>query len=128
MLTTQTSLHGRREPLSAKDQFIFPKRHTYIFCQGLWFFVLFCFLLFRAAPVAYGGFQARGPIGATAAGLCHSHSNTGSEPHLPPTPQLTATPVPPPTERGQGSNPQPNGSSMDSFLLHHNRNSRASGF
>ena len=27
------------------------------------------------APAAYGGFQARGRIGATAAGLCHSHSN-----------------------------------------------------
>ena len=29
-------------------------------------------LLFRAAPVAYGGSQARGPIGATAAGIYHS--------------------------------------------------------
>ena len=28
------------------------------------------------------------PIGATAAGLHHSHSNMGSEPHLQPTPQL----------------------------------------
>ena len=41
-------------------------------------------------PVAYGGSQARGPIGATAAGLCHSHSNVGSEPRLQPTPQLKA--------------------------------------
>ena len=32
------------------------------------------FLLFRAAPEAYGGSQARGLIGATAAGLHHSHS------------------------------------------------------
>ena len=29
----------------------------------------FFFFLFRAAPVAYGGSQARGLIGATAAGL-----------------------------------------------------------
>ena len=29
-----------------------------------------------------------------AAGLCHSHSNTGSEPRLQPTPQLTAMPDP----------------------------------
>ena len=29
--------------------------------------------------------------GAIAAGLRHSHSNTRSEPHLQPTPQLTAT-------------------------------------
>ena len=48
-------------------------------------------LLFRATPMAYGGSKARGHIGATAAGLCHSHSNAGSEPHLQPTPQLTAT-------------------------------------
>ena len=37
------------------------------------------------------GSQARGPIGAAAAGLHHSHSNTRSKPHLRPTPQLTAT-------------------------------------
>ena len=37
-------------------------------------------LLFRAAPVAYGRSQARGPIRATAAGLHHSHSDSGSEP------------------------------------------------
>ena len=42
--------------------------------------------------MAYGDPQARGPIGATAAGLrhSHSHSNTGSELCLRPTPQLTA--------------------------------------
>ena len=45
-----------------------------------------------AAPVAYGGSQARGLIGAVAAGLRQSHSNVGSEPRLRPTPQLTATP------------------------------------
>ena len=48
-----------------------------------------------AAPVAYGGSQARGRIGAVATGLCQSHSNAGSEPRLQPTPQLTATPVNP---------------------------------
>ena len=52
------------------------------------------FCLFKAAPTAYGGSQARGQIGATAAGLCHSHSNTGSEQHLQPTPQLMAMPDP----------------------------------
>ena len=51
-------------------------------------------VLFRAAPVAYGGSQARGPIGAIAAGLHHSHSNSRSEPHLRPTPQLMAMPDP----------------------------------
>ena len=47
-------------------------------------------LLFRAAPAAYGSSQARGQIGATAAGLHHSHGNMGSEPRLQPTPQLSA--------------------------------------
>ena len=44
--------------------------------------LFFFFCLFRAAPTAYGGSQARGLIGAVAAGLRHSHSNTGSKPCL----------------------------------------------
>ena len=48
-------------------------------------------LFFGATPAAYGSSQARGGIGATAACLCHGHSNTGSEPRLLHTPQLTAT-------------------------------------
>ena len=42
---------------------------------------------------AYGNSRARDQIGALAAGLCHSHSNAESEPHLQPTPepQLVAT-------------------------------------
>ena len=68
---------------------------------------LFC--LFRAAPMAYGGSQARDPIGAIAAGLYHSRSNTRSEPRLRPIPQLTATPDTQPTERGQGWNSCPHG-------------------
>ena len=40
------------------------------------------FFLFRATPAAYGSSQAGGQIGAAATGLCHSHSNMGSEPHL----------------------------------------------
>ena len=43
------------------------------------------FLLFRAAPAAYGGSQARDPIRAAAAGLHHSHSHARSQPHLWPT-------------------------------------------
>ena len=42
----------------------------------------FGFLLFRAAPTAYGGSQARGPIRDVAASLHLSHSNVGSELHL----------------------------------------------
>ena len=60
--------------------------------ENLFFFFFFCF--FRATPAAYGGSQAKGLIEATAAGLHHSHSNTRSELHLQPTPQLTATPDP----------------------------------
>ena len=47
--------------------------------------------LYRAAPVAYGGSQARGQIGAVAASLRHNHSNTGSKLCLRPTPQLMTT-------------------------------------
>ena len=59
----------------------------------LFFFLIFNFCLFRATPSAYGSSQARGWMGAIAAGLHRSHSNTGAEPHLQPTPQLTAMPV-----------------------------------
>ena len=52
------------------------------------------FLLFRATPVAYGSSQTGGPVRAVATGLCYSHSNAGSKPHLQPTPQLMATPDP----------------------------------
>ena len=40
------------------------------------------FFFFRAAPVAYGGSQVRGLIGAVAADLHQSHSNASYEPHL----------------------------------------------
>ena len=44
----------------------------------LYLFIYFCLFVFsRAAPEAYGGSQARGPIGALATGLRHSHSNGG---------------------------------------------------
>ena len=64
---------------------------------------------FRATPMAYESYQARGWIGATTASLHHSHSNNISELCLWPTPQLTATLDSLPTERGQGSNPHPHG-------------------
>ena len=63
-------------------------------CVYFFFFFLFFFGLFAifwATFSAYGGSQARGRIGAVAAGLHHSHSNAGSQPCLRPTPQLTAT-------------------------------------
>ena len=47
---------------------------------SFFFFFFFGFFIFsRAVPAAYGGSQARGLIGAVAAGLCHSHSNARSK-------------------------------------------------
>ena len=48
----------------------------------LFFFFFLSLCPFRASPMAYGGFQARGLIRAVVTGLCHSHSNARSEPHL----------------------------------------------
>ena len=76
-------------------------RRVYLFIA---FFFLFVFCLYRGAPLAHGGSQVRGPIGAVAAGLHQSHSHAGFEPRLRPTPQLTATPDLQPTEGGQGLN------------------------
>ena len=65
----------------------------FFFCS-----LFFVFGLLRAAPMAYGGSQARGRIGDIAGGLRHSHSDARSKPHLQPIPQLTAMPDPQPTE------------------------------
>ena len=54
----------------------------------------FSFLFFRAESTAYGGSQARGRIGSTAASLHYSHGNAGSKPCLRPTPPLMVTPDP----------------------------------
>ena len=56
--------------------------------------IIIIILLFRDPPVAYGVPQARGPIRAEAHCLRHSHRDTGSEPCLQPTPQLTGMPHP----------------------------------
>ena len=63
----------------------FSKEEVFLFCFGF---------LFRAALAAYVGSQARGLIGTTAVGLCHSHSNARSELRLQPAPQLMAMPDP----------------------------------
>ena len=85
------------------------------------FFFVFCLFFFRTAPTACGGSQARDLIGAVAASL---HTATATQDpsrmcdlHHSPTPDLQ------PTEQGQGRNPQPYGSSSDSFPLRHDRNS-----
>ena len=55
---------------------------SHIFRLFFFFFFFFVFGHFRATPLAYGGSEARGRIGAVAASLHHSHSNLGSEPRL----------------------------------------------
>ena len=58
-------------------------------------YIFFCLFAFStAAPTTYGGFQAKGPVGAVATSIHQSHSNAESKPHLQPTPQLMATPDP----------------------------------
>ena len=74
----------KREPTAGSDW----TRSLVLLTSIVYLFLCLC--LFRATPTAYGGSQARGPIGAVAAGLHHSQSNARSEPCLPPTPQLTA--------------------------------------
>ena len=64
--------------LSFKEHFLlFPFKCFFCVC---FFFV--CFFVFRATLEAYVSSQIRCPIGAAAAGLCHSQSNMGSEPYL----------------------------------------------
>ena len=67
---------------------LFCNRKSRIFVKASFFFPFF-----RATPEAYRGSQAGSQIGATAAGLHHSHSNAGSEPYLWRT-RLMATPDP----------------------------------
>ena len=82
------------------------------------------FFFFSATPVAHESSQARGQIGAAATGPPHSHSNAGSEPHPWPTPQVTATLDPQPTERGQGLNSRLHGHQSGWLLLSHSGNSQ----
>ena len=50
--------------------FLAPPRPVEVLCV-FWCFLGFFFLLFRAAPAAYGSSWARGQIRAAAAGLHH---------------------------------------------------------
>ena len=70
---------------------LFPLYHSGNSDSQLFIYLfIYFFLLFRSAHSAYGSSQARGPVGAVAAGLHHSHSNTRSELCLQSTPQFTA--------------------------------------
>ena len=62
------------------------KEYLLLFFLVFLSFVVVVVAISWAAPAAYGGSQARGLIGAVATGLRQSHSNSGSEPRLQPTP------------------------------------------
>ena len=77
--------HGQKTlPSSVCGKFVltlvFENLLGYLF---IFYFLYFCHFLGRSRR----GSQARSRIGAVAAGLCQSYSNTGSKPSLQPTPQ-----------------------------------------
>ena len=86
------NFHYFPENVYYKHQLI--KIFSLLILSQIYFFILFFLYFSRAAPVSYGGSEARGLIGAVVAGLCQSHSNGGSEPCLKTTPQLRAMPDP----------------------------------
>ena len=106
--TTQPSIHvhrtdsrfsctPHRPTISPWSCYIISPLKAPNICLGLYFnrhFTLFVFCLFKAAPMAYGSFQARVLIRATVARLGHSHINARSEVRLQPIPQVTAMPDP----------------------------------
>ena len=59
---------------------------------------------------------------AAAAGLYHSHSNARSKPHLPPMPQLAATPVLNPLSKARDQTRILTDTNWVLNLLNHNRN------
>ena len=69
--------------------------HSKQILPALYFIDWLIDFLIRAAPTAYRSFQARGLVGAAAAGPGHSHRNAGSEP---PTLKLMVTLDTQPTE------------------------------
>ena len=87
----QFSPSGSWEGLLVVVRFYAPAPQNSFTVQNFSLMPTFFFLFFfRVIPMACGSSQVRGWIGAAAAGLCHSHSNTRSKPRLWPTPQLMA--------------------------------------
>ena len=90
--------HSLKTPQNLEIELVLLKvqTHPMLFCRAAWppgqtgEFCKFFFNLFRAAPEVHRGSEAKDQIGAVTASLHHSHSLTGSELRLYPTPQLTA--------------------------------------
>ena len=89
---TLCSLHFTRLLSSILHSTIFTLCLETVLNLFFFLFLFFFFCLFRSCT--HGSSQGRGPIGAAAAGLYQSHSNSGSELCLRPTLQLTAMPDP----------------------------------
>ena len=102
----------KRNMIFILQNFLFLNKKIY---KSMKFMVRIFFFLFRAAHAACGSSQARGQIEA--------FGSQGSKPHLRPILQLMAVLDPSPTEQGQGSNPHPLSYQLNSFPLHHDRNS-----
>ena len=110
-------LVGKREKSAISALFHYYKKKKIPFIEDLglntftsfiFHFLFFC--IFRTTLAAYGDSQARGLIGAVAASLCQSHSNTRSQPHLHLHHSSWQHWILNPLEQGQGSNPKPHGS------------------
>ena len=96
-LLSQAPRNYFRAPFFSQNSYTHSYPHSYLIILPLLYFIylfIFVFCLFRAAPEVCGSSHARGQITAIAAGLCHSYSNEGSKPCLPPTPQLKVMPDP----------------------------------
>ena len=86
-----SKMNERSLSLQGKQLTVFIANDKNLSSENSIFWLETCFfLLFRAVLTAYEGSQARGPIGAIAASLYHSHNNVGSKLCLKPTPQLMA--------------------------------------
>ena len=80
-----TIVHSHQPSTSSVSTFLL----LWIMLLGTLVYV-FSFFFLGGQTWACGSSQARGRNGATASGLHPNHSNSGSEPHLGPTPQLMA--------------------------------------
>ena len=70
-------------PFLGRKQLSREKPQVFLFFFFPIFILLFIYFFILGPNMpACGGSQVRGRIRAAAAGLHHSHSNTGSEPHL----------------------------------------------